>query len=406
MLIDETGNTTLFVPTPTEDDPLWHGPSLSFKEKATLYGVEQVIGVETLNTHPIPKNTVSIAVPDSEKNRWLTRTLGRPFEFGNTIGDNELVSAIIGMRRAKDNWEILQLEKAAAASAKAHLAVMRATRPGASERALAAVFQGVLAGQECALAYPTILTVRGEVLHQFHHLNTLNHQDLLLIDGGGEVDSGYGVDITRTYPVSGTFDGRQKAAYEAVLEAQIQAISLCRPGVSYRKVHDAASLVLAQFLRDEGIIDCTAETAIDVGLHAIVFPHGVGHHLGLDVHDMENFGDLPSYPPETGRPTDFGTCYLRLNLPLEPGWVVTVEPGFYVVGAILERPDLREKFGHLLDFSKLEAWRGFGGIRIEDDILITQNGPRVLTEAVPKQITELESIVGQGPSVEERLGVC
>jgi Xaa-Pro aminopeptidase len=404
MLIETDGSTTLFLPSPSVDDSLWHGPSPSLAEKTLLYDVDQTVGSGTLSRRSLPDKTQSLATPDSEKNRQLTGLLGREFEFGRHIGDPALVAAVINMRCVKEGWEINQMKQAASASTLAHLAVMQATGPDVPERLLAAVFQGVLAGQNCTLAYPTILTVHGEVLHQFHQRNTLKNGQLLLIDGGGEVDSGYGVDITRTYPVSGRFSGRQRAVYEVVLAAQLQAIAKCHPGVEFRDVHNTAGRVIAQFLKDEGIVSCSADEAVELGLHALVFPHGVGHHLGLDVHDMENFGDLPSYPVGVERSRNLGTRYLRLNLPLESGWVVTVEPGFYMVDAILDQANLRDKFSHVVDFETLDQWRGFGGIRIEDDILITETGPCVLTAAVPKTISALEAIVGQGPTARQRLG--
>ena len=405
MLIDVDGTSTLFLREPPADDALWHGKSLPIHEKGRRYGFTNVEAFQNLENHTLPPNTLSLAVPDAKKNALLNTLLNRTFEFGTHFGDDELVDAIISLRRTKGPTEISQLQEAADASVKAHLAVMMATRPEVTERALAALFQGVLAAEKCTLGYPTILTVKGEVLHQFHYHNTLRAGDLLLIDGGGEMDAGYGVDITRTYPVSGRFDARQRAVYEVVLEAQKQSIQKCTPGTPYREVHDTSSLVLAQFLKDEGITHCSPEESVEIGLHALVFPHGVGHHLGLDVHDLENFGDRPSYPKGVSRPEAFGTRYLRLNLPLEPNWVVTVEPGFYIVDSILDEPNLRQKFAPHVNFGKLDEWRGFGGIRIEDDIVVQADGPKVLTQALPKEVSDIERIVGQGPSVTERLGV-
>jgi Xaa-Pro aminopeptidase len=404
MHILPDGDTTLFLPTPTADDPLWHGPTPGFEETRVEYGMENVMGIESLDDYPLGTDVVSLAVPDENQNRYLHNRLQRPFQFGVEYGDPQLVSQVIEMRRSKDPWEVQQMRLAAAASAKAHRAVMRATRPDTTEYELAALFRAVLAANQCALGYSTILTVHGEVLHNFHHSNRLKSGQLLLLDGGGEVASGYGVDITRTYPVSGKFTARQRSVYEAILEAQLQAIDMCDPGVSYQKVHRTACLVIAQFLCDEGVLRCSPETAVELGAHALVFPHGTGHHLGMDVHDLENFGDLSSYEPHQKRSSQFGTCYLRLGLPLESGWVVTVEPGFYIVDPILDDPKLRAEFSSVVDFDRLDAWRGFGGIRIEDDILITENKPTVLTSDIPKTISELEEEVGQGPSVSERLG--
>ncbi|MCA9568908.1 MAG: M24 family metallopeptidase, partial [Myxococcales bacterium] len=207
----------------------------------------------------------------------------------------------------------------------------------------------------------------------------------------------------RPMPVSGRYTPRQRAAYDAVLAAQHASIAKCRAGVRYREVHDTSSLVLARFLADEGLITCSPEAAVETGAHALFFPHGVGHLLGMDVHDLENYGDLPAYPRGASRPDQFGTAFLRLDLPLEPGWVVTVEPGFYVVPAILHDPVLRERFAGQVDFGRAEGWLGFGGIRIEDDIAVTHGAPENLTAAVPTDPDVIESLVGTGLSAEERL---
>jgi Xaa-Pro aminopeptidase len=233
------------------------------------------------------------------------------------------------------------------------------------------------------------VTVRGEVLHNFNHVNTAQAGQLLLLDGGAEAQSGYATDVTRTWPVSGRFEARQLAAYEAVLASQLSGIEKVRSGTRYRDVHMQSALVLAQFLADEGLVKCSPEVAVEAGAHALFFPHGVGHLIGLDVHDMENFGDRASYPPGRARSSQFGTGYLRLDLDLEPGMVVTVEPGFYVVPAILEDPSLRAQFSDLVDFDKAEDWNGFGGIRIEDDVAVTADAPEVITGSIPKTVDDL-----------------
>ena len=402
-LLLDGAEATLFLPRPSVDDPLWHGPMPTLEEQAAALGFDRVLSTDELPAALAGRSPRTLAVPDPNQNRWLEELTGRPHRFGSEHGDPELVQALIELRRAKQPEEVAAMREAAAVSARAHIAVMRAIRPGTSERALNALFEGVLALHGSTAGYGTILTVRGEVLHNEHHHNTLEPGQLLLIDGGGEVRSGYGVDISRTMPVSGRYTPRQRAAYEAVLAAQEAAIARCQPGVRYREVHDTASLVLARFLADEGLLRCSPEAAVETGAHALFYPHGTGHLLGLDVHDLETWGDLPAYPPGQGRPNQFGTENLRLDLPLESGWVVTVEPGFYVVPPILADATLRERFAAQVDFERAADWAGFGGIRIEDDILVTVDGPENLTAAVPKQADAIEALVGTGPSAEERL---
>jgi Xaa-Pro aminopeptidase len=187
-----------------------------------------------------------------------------------------------------------------------------------------------------------------------------------------------------------------------VVAANRAAIELCRVGVRYRRVHDEASRVLATWLRDEGLLRCDPDTSIETGAHAMFFPHGVGHLLGMDVHDLRNFGDRAAYSPGRARSPLFGTGYLRLDMDLEPGFVVTVEPGFYIVPAILGNPEFQARFEGLVDFGRAREWLGFGGIRVEDDIVVTKQGPRNLTQGIPKDVHEIEAIVGKGPSARDR----
>jgi Xaa-Pro aminopeptidase len=395
----EADRFVLFLPEPTEDDPLWHGVVPTLAELGDRFGADEVRPIATLES-TTPKQSKTLAVADLSRNRILENITGDRFEFGLHHGDRTLVETVIALRRTKSETEIAEMAKAAAHTRAAHEAVMRATHPGGHEQSLAALFQAVLAARGATLGYPTILTQNGEVLHNFHHDNPLEAGRLLLVDGGGEVSSGFTADVTRTWPVDGRFTGQQRAAYEAVLQAQLDGIALCTAGRPYEAVHWGASLTLAQFLVDEGLVRSSPEAAVESGAHALFFPHGIGHLIGLDVHDLENFGDQAAYPVGGQRPEQFGGCYLRLNLPLEPNWVVTVEPGFYIVPAILDDPRFRQTFRKAIDFDRVERWRGFGGIRIEDDVQVTEADPVVLTGDIPKSIEDIEAIVGSGPTPE------
>lgn len=400
-LLDEDGYT-LFLRSPGPEDALWHGPVPGLEEQGVLHGADHVREASELRGAVAGRSVLTLAIPDEAGNRLLSEITGRPHAFGRHYGSPELVQAVIEMRRAKSAVEIEEMREAGRHTRVAFEAVMRGTSPDGHERVLNALFEGVLAARGLTVGYDTILTQSGEILHHHAHDEPLEPGRLVLLDGGGELPTGYGVDITRTWPVTGHFDERQAAVYDAVLAAQSAAIELCRPGVRYREVHDTASRVLASFLHDEGLIRCSAEEAVATGAHALFFPHGVGHHLGMDVHDLENFGDLPSYPSDQTRPDQFGTRNLRLDLPLEPGWVVTIEPGLYFVPTILGDAALRDRFRDLVDFDMAERWLGFGGVRIEDDIHVTTNGPDLLTD-VPRTRTELERLVGSGTPAHELL---
>lgn len=394
---------TLFLPPKPPNDVLWHGPSPSFEEIGELLGVDAVLTPDHLETELGGRTPRTVAIADPARNAIASRIADRQLAFATHNGDDDLIDAIIDMRRPKSPEEIDELRRAASISQKAFHAVMSATRPGTSERALTALFKAVLGMHGAVPGYAPILTVRGEILHNHDHSNPIEAGQLLLLDGGGEVGTGYTVDITRTWPTSGRFTERQRAVYDVVLESQRAAIAACTVGTRYREVHDIAARILARWLRDEGILRCSVDEAMETGAHGIFYPHGTGHHLGLDVHDLENFGDRPSYPEGRGRPTPFGTRNLRLDLPLEANWVVTIEPGLYWVPAILGDPTLRAELGDRVNWDLASEWIGFGGIRIEDDIWVTDKEPVVLTEGTVKAPEAIEAMVGSGPTPEERL---
>jgi Xaa-Pro aminopeptidase len=386
---------TLFLPLPAQDDALWHGVLPTAKALQSHFGVESVQASEELESRcaQLPE-IATLAVSDPIRNALTKSITGADLQFGHAYGDLELVDAIIDMRRIKSDAEAQAHREAAKITTLAHCAAMGATRIGGHEREIAALFDGVLAANGCVNGYHSIVTVRGEVLHNPNYTHILGDGDLLLLDGGAELPTGYGCDVTRTWPVNGRFSPRQASAYAAVLEAQKESIALCRPGVRYREVHLASAKILAQWLVDEGLLNCSATEAFETGAHALFFPHGVGHFLGLDVHDLEQFGDRPSYPSSQPRDSQFGLSYLRLDMPLQQGHLVTVEPGFYVVDAILDDPAIRETHKSRLNLEAAAAWRGFGGIRIEDDILVTSGEPENLTDAIPREIQAIEEKTG------------
>jgi Xaa-Pro aminopeptidase len=392
------GQETLFLPEHSASDALWHGQVESLADTAGKLGFSDVrpVGALAEACAPHKGKLVSLPVPDVRRTELARKLTGQPLEFGLLHGDSRLVDSVIALRRVLAPEEHAEMRAAARITGAAHRAVMAATRPGRHERELRALFEGVLTAAGLTSAYHPILTVRGEVLHNFHATNRLEAGQLLLLDGGAEATSGYATDVTRTWPVDGRFSARQRAAYDAVLAAEMTAIEQVRAGVRYRDVHLAACRVLARWLADEGILTCDPDLAVEAGAHALFLPHGVGHLIGLDVHDLENFGDQAAYAPGRKRSSQFGTGYLRLDLDLEPGMVVTIEPGFYIVPAILNDASLTERFAKMVDLDRARSWMGFGGIRIEDDVAVTTAAADVLTGDIPKDPTELEALIGTG----------
>ncbi|MEN9787197.1 MAG: hypothetical protein RLZZ299_2461 [Pseudomonadota bacterium] len=405
-LIAPDGHCTLFVEPPAPDDALWHGEVESMEARRVRLGVDAIAPLDTLDAACAPHRgrLLSLAVPDDAATARAAALTGLSLAYPRQAGPDVLVEAVIAQRRTRDAGEIAAMRTAAAIAAHAHRLAMTATRPGVGEWHLAALFDAALAARGAVPSYTSIVTVRGEVLHNHGRPNRMEAGQLLLLDGGAEVPSGHASDITRTWPVSGRFDARQRDAYALVLAANEACIGMVRAGQRYREIHWTAMRILAEGLRELGLLRGPVDALVETGAVGVFFPHGVGHLLGLDVHDLENFGDRPAYAPGRSRPTQFGARNLRMDLDLEAGMVVTIEPGFYVVPAILRDADLRARFADQVDFTAAAGWVGFGGIRIEDDVLVTDGAPEVLSAGVPKDVAGIEALVGTGPGADERLG--
>ncbi len=405
LIVD--GQCTLFLHPPEPGDELWHGEVESLESRRQRYGVHAVKALAELDAacEGLRGRLVSLAVPDLAVNQRLSGLTGKPLAYTGSPGPDALVDAVIQLRRSRDAWELEEMREAARIASVAHRAAMRATRVGGHEREIAALFDAVVASQGATTSYHSIVTVRGEILHNPDYVNPLREGDLLLLDGGAETPSGYASDVTRTWPVNGTFTSRQRDMYQLCLEANEQCIPMCTAGRRYADIHWAATRYLAQGLRDLGLLRGQVDALVESGAAGVFFPHGVGHLIGLDVHDLENFGDRPAYAQGRSRPKQFGARFLRLDLDLQADVVVTIEPGIYFVPAILHDPALRAEFAGMIDFTAAEAWLGFGGIRVEDDVRVRAAGeaPEVLTADIPKSIADIEALVGSGPSARERL---
>jgi Xaa-Pro aminopeptidase len=248
---------------------------------------------------------------------------------------------------------------------------------------------------EGALAYPAILTINGQTLHNHDHSNVMQEGQLVLGDFGAETARCYAGDITRTYPVAKTFTPQQKAIYEIVLKAEEEGIAACKPGVPYQEIHLLAARVLAEGLKGMGLMQGNVDEAVAAGAHALFFPHGLGHMIGLDVHDMEDLGEnYVGYSDTVTRSNQFGTAYLRLGRELEPGFVLTVEPGIYFIPELIDQWKADKKHVDFINYEEVDKFRSFGGVRIEDNVLVTKEGHRVLGPRIPKTVAEVEALRG------------
>jgi len=381
------------------EDIIWMGPQPSLKSRCAKIGIADARPLaklgETLQDAIRQGRKIHFLPPYRGENAlWLEKLLGIRAEAIKNFASAELVKAVVAQRSLKGPEEVKEIEAALAVSADMYREAMAMAHPGVYEREIAGRIEGIALAGGGQLAFPAIVTIHGETLHNHFHGNVLRKGDLLLIDSGAESESGYASDITRTVPVGGRFDSRQKAVYETVLDMQLNAISMIRPGSSYRSVHLKASEVLVERLKDLGLMNGSSGDAVAAGAHALFFPHGLGHMMGLDVHDMEDLGETyVGYDDKSKRSQQFGLAYLRLAKKLEPGYVLTVEPGIYFIPALIDQWRAEKKHAEFINYAEVEKFRGFGGMRIEDDILVTARGGRVLGPPIAKEIAAVEAAV-------------
>jgi len=305
----------------------------------------------------------------------------------------ELVKAVISMRSIKDAGEIEELEKACAIGYDMHVTAMKLAREGKAEREIAGILEGIAYSAGHGPSYPIILSKRGEILHNHSHDCTLQKGDLMLVDAGAESLMHYASDFTRTIPTEGQFTGQQREIYQLVLDANNHAASLVKAGTTYLSVHLSVAEVIASGLKALGLMKGDVKEAVQAGAHALFFPHGLGHMIGLDVHDMEDLGQIYVGYDETTRPIDqFGTAYLRLGRKLESGFAITSEPGIYFIPALIDQWKANKQHTDFINYEKLEAYRHFGGIRLEDNLLITDDGCELLGTRVPITPEEIEAM--------------
>jgi Xaa-Pro aminopeptidase len=272
-----------------------------------------------------------------------------------------------------------------------HIAAMQNTKAGRYEREIVALVKQMATAGGGNPSFPVIFSVHGETLHNHYHGNKMAAGQLVVHDSGAETESGYAADITRTFPVNGTFSTQQKDVYEIVLDAEKSCIDAVKPGINNRDIHLLAARVITDGLRTLGLMKGDPAEAVEAGAHALFFPHGIGHMMGLDVHDMENLGEkYVGYDAKSRRSKQFGLASLRLARKLQPGFVLTIEPGIYFIPALIDKWRSENRHRDFIDYAAVEKYRKFGGIRIEDDVLVTTDGHRVIGKPIPKETEDVE----------------
>jgi Xaa-Pro aminopeptidase len=380
------------------DDIIWMGPQPYVKDLALKCGITETAPFARMET------VIKDGLAKRRRVHFLPQYRGdNKMVIGSLIGKNpcelkefasaDLVEAVISLRSIKEKIEIEEIEKALEIAYDMHVTAMRMCRPGVREQDIFGTIEGIALSKGGGVSFPIILSVDGQTLHNHSHNNILKKGRMLVVDAGAETSLHYASDITRTIPVGGKFDSRQKDIYEIVLKANTESLLAAKPGVSHLDVHFLACRIIASGMKDLGIMKGDVYDAVAEGAHALFMPHGLGHMMGLDVHDMEGLGeDSVGYNDEVKRSDQFGLAFLRFALPYKPGHVFTIEPGCYFIPELIEKWKSEGKFSDFINYSKLDSFMPIGGVRIEDDALITEKGHKVLGKPIPKTIKEIELI--------------
>jgi Xaa-Pro aminopeptidase len=380
------------------EDVVWMGPMPKMKAFAAEVGISETQPakrlINFLKKARRAGQTIHFLPPYRHDHMlFLKEALNIVPKKQKDAASESLIRAVVAQRMHKSAEEIAEMERAVNISGSMHVAAMKAAREGKIEAELAGLVEGIAVSGGGHLAYPVILTTQGQTLHNHYHGNTLQRGQLILGDFGAETAMHYAGDITRTFPVSAKFTTKQREIYQIVLDAEVAAIKALKPGLPYKDVHHNAARQMAEGLKALGLMQGDMEEAVAQGAHALFFPHGLGHMIGLDVHDMEDLGeDYVGYLDPQDRSTQFGTAYLRLGRPLEPGFVLTVEPGLYFIPQLMDQWRRKKLFTEFINYPALSKYRNFGGVRIEDNVLITEKGYRVLGDPIPKTVAEVEAL--------------
>ncbi|MCX6236517.1 MAG: aminopeptidase P family protein [Bacteroidia bacterium] len=393
-----TGNDMLFGNNNSIEDIIWSGIKPTIKDLAASVGV--------VNTSPFKEISIKVRQSVSKANPvhfippyraeiklLLEELTGIQASHLANHASLDLIHALVGMRSIKDEFEIAEIEKACETGYQMHVTAMKMAKPGVMEQEIAGTIEGIALATGGGTSFPTILTQNGQTLHNHDHSFKLEKGRLMIIDAGAESNSHYASDFTRTVPVGGKFSQKQLDIYNIVLEANNSATSLIKPGETYLSIHLKVAEVITSGLKDLGLMKGDIQEAVANGAHALFFPHGLGHMMGLDVHDMENYGQIyVGYDDEIRPVNQFGTAYLRLGRRLQEGFVITNEPGLYFIPALIEKW-YNEKINHaFINFDEAKKYLDFGGIRLEDDILVTATGSRILGNRIPINPDEVESL--------------
>ncbi len=381
----------------TVEDVVWMGTQPTLLERGSAYGIKNIEPLNRLDDYLRNARSkgrqIHFLPPYRPENKIKLFNLFniKPDEVAGKAS-KEMVLGVVNLRNYKSSEEVAEIEKAVDISVDMHVAAMKLAKAGMKESELAAAAQQVAVAAGGQISFPIIMTRNGQTLHNHYHGNTLRSGDMVLCDCGAETDLNYSGDLSSTFPVDKKFTDRQKEIYAITLRSHDAALHKLAPGIPFRDIHLTACREIVIGLSELGLMKGDPDEAIQAGAHAMFFPCGTGHMMGMDVHDMEDLGEV--YVGYDGHPksTQFGLKSLRLARPLEPGFVLTIEPGIYFIPELIDQWRSEKKFTQFINFSEVEKYKSFSGIRNEEDVLITSEGYRVLGKRKPKTINEVESL--------------
>jgi len=391
----DSGEETIFGNDFTVEDFVWMGPQPPVAVRSASVGVNNSAPQDRLplllEKARSQGRTIHFLPPYRPENKIkLFELLGVLPAEAKSEASLDLIMGVVNQRNHKSPEEIAEIDKAVAVSVDMHVTAMRMVRPGVRESEIAAAVQAVAVASGGQIAFPIIATINGQTLHNHYHGNTLGSGRMFLLDIGAETESGYAGDLSSTIPIDPHFTERQRDIYNISLDSHNRAIEMLRPGIPFREVYLESARVIVRGMKDLKLMKGDVDAAVEAGAHALFFPCGLGHMMGLDVHDMEDLGEVYVGWDGNPKPTQFGIKSLRLGRPLEPGFVLTIEPGIYFIPELIDQWRKKDHNSTFINYEKVEEYRNFGGIRNEENFLITPDGCRLLGKPKPKSIQEVE----------------
>ena len=392
------GRVSIYGNDYTVEDFVWMGKQPTIHELAVLCGVEYTGSLTDLYNRISQANKHKEAIhflPQyrSENILKLMDMTGLSTQEIKAGASAEFIRAVVSQRNYKTEEEIVEIEKGVDTTVDMHVTAIKMVKPGMQELDVVVEIEKIARATGGDISFPTIATINGQTLHNHYHGNTIKEGQLFLLDCGAEIPTGYAGDLSSTFPVGQTFSNLQKDIYTLVLKSHKTCVDALKPGITFKEVHRAACLTISEGLKNMGLMKGDTESAVETGAHALFFPCGTGHMMGLDIHDMENLGEeFVGYGGEP-KSTQFGLKSLRLGRTLEPGFVLTIEPGIYFIPELTDQWRSQNKFTEYLNYDKIDKFRNFGGIRNEENYLITPDGKRLLgNKKEPMLIEEVESL--------------